>query len=347
MRCLLIAPMYFRAMQEFTASHPIELIEALMTHVGYATRTRARNAMKRGEVLVNGKVVSRGSDILEPGAQVSILSKEETTQRERTGGTAPKSPSSQANSALLRAPFPVVYEDDNVFIYEKPAGWVCASANPKVKTTYSAVKGYLEAKSAERVDVHFVNKLPREASGLLVVAKSLEWRKHLQEEWNSFAQGLYVLVQGHLPADDDLFLRPENGEPYALPYRTMRATNQHTLLKFKAGYEVIGDLLPALRKQDCMLIGVGKTAPDPIKRGGIHLFALALKGPNNEVINVKTRVPNEFLKLVRGGSSPKPGPRPEPRASERTSRKPGSRPAPRDSQQAPRIPGPPRGKKKR
>ena len=296
-------------MQQFTASHPVELIEALMTHVGYATRTRARNALKRGEILVNGEVVSRGSDILEPGAEVSVLSQEEMAKRERTGGVSPKRREAAKSPALLRAPFPVVYEDDNIFIYEKPAGWVCASPNPKVKTTYTAVKAYLESKSQERVDVHFVNKLPREASGLLVVAKSMEWRQHLQTNWASFAKGLYVMVQGHLPADDDLYLRPENAEPYALEYRTMRATNLYTLLKFKAGYEVIKDMLPALRKEDCLLIGVGKPAPDPIKRGGIHLFALALTGPQGEVINVKTRVPNEFLKLVRGGSSPKPAPR--------------------------------------
>ena len=211
----------------------------------------------------------------------------------------------------------MVYEDDNVFVYEKPAGWVCASPNPKVKTTYSAVKAYLESKAEERIDVHFVNKLPREASGLLVVTKSMEWRQHLQTHWNSFAKGMYVMVQGHLPADDELFLRPENADPYALPYRTMRATNMHTLLKFKAGYDCIKDMLPALRREDCLLIGVGKAAPDPIKRGGIHLFALALQGPEGETINVKTRVPNEFLKLVRGGSSPKPAPRGERRTSER------------------------------
>lgn len=318
-------------MQQFTASHPVELIEALMTHVGYATRTRARNALKRGEVLVNGQVVSRGSDILEPGAEVSILSNEEVAKRERTGGTtAPKKTASQP-TALLRAPFPVVYEDDHLFIYEKPAGWVCASANPKVKTTYTAVKAYLEAKSKERIDVHFVNKLPREASGLLVVAKSMEWRQHLQTHWNDFAKGMYVMIQGHLPADDDLFLRPENGDPYALEYRTMRATNLHTLLKFKAGYEVIKDMLPALRREECLLIGVGKTAPDPIKRGGIHLFALAITGPNNEMINVKTRVPNEFLKLVRGGTSPKPAPRVSvegKRSPGSKERKDGRRPAP-------------------
>ena len=114
------------------------------------------------------------------------------------------------------------------------------------------------------------------------------------------------MLAGHLPADDSLFIRPETGENFQLPYRTMRATEKHTMLKMKAGYEVIKDLLPALRREDCLLVGVGKAAPDPMKRGGIHLFALALQGPNGEMINVKTRVPQAFLKLVKGGTSPKP-----------------------------------------
>ena len=304
-------------MEQFTVEHPVELIEALMTHVGYATRTRARNALKRGEILIDEKPAFKGSDILEPGSQVSVLSKEEVGRRERTGGAVAKGNKgkSAASTAAVKSPFPVVYEDENVFIYEKPAGWVCASPNPKVKSTYSAVKAYLENKTTEHVDLHFVNKLPREGSGLLVVAKSKEWRQHLQDNWASYAKGLYVMVQGHLPADDALFLRPENGDPYELEYRTMRATESHTLLKFKSGYDVIKDMLPALRREDCLLIGVGRSAPDPIKRGGIHLFAIAIQGPNGEMINVKTRVPNEFLKLVRGGSSPKPAPRKDRRDS--------------------------------
>ena len=141
-------------MQQFTVSHPVEVIEALMNHVGYATRTRARNALKRGEILVNGQTMSRGSDILEPGAQVSVLTKEDLAKQHRTGGAAKPDSRKGTGSAVLRAPFPVVYEDDKVFVYEKPAGWVCASPNPKVKTTYSAVKSYLEGKTEERIDVH-------------------------------------------------------------------------------------------------------------------------------------------------------------------------------------------------
>ncbi|MDA0946571.1 MAG: hypothetical protein O2791_05910 [Bacteroidetes bacterium] len=298
-------------MEQFKVSHPVELIEALMENVGFATRTRARNALKRGQILVNGSNVIKGSDILEPGSVVQVLSMEESNQVDKSGGAskANGAKTSKGVNKHVKAPFPVVYEDSHVFIYEKPAGWVCASANPKVKTTYSAVKSYLEAQTAEHVDLHFVNKLPREASGLLVVAKSLAWRQHLQSHWSSFDKGLYLMIEGHLPADDSLRIRPEQGDSYELDYRTMRATEGHTLLKLKAGDDVVKDILPALRREDCMLVGVGKTAPDPMRRGGVHLFALALVGPEGERINVKTRVPSEFLKLVRGGSSPKALPR--------------------------------------
>ena len=95
---------YFRAMQQFTVTHPVELIEALMSHVGYPTRTKARNALKREEILVNGHVALKGSDILEPGTEVSVLSKEEVAQQKRNGGAAPKNKDRklQASAQLAR-----------------------------------------------------------------------------------------------------------------------------------------------------------------------------------------------------------------------------------------------------
>ena len=157
----------------------------------------------------------------------------------------------------------MVYEDDNVFIYEKPAGWVCASPNPKVKTTYTAVKAYLEAKTEERST--FISSTNCHEKPVVCSWSPSLWHGDniFKRNWNSFAKGMYVMVQGHLAADDELFLRPENSDPYALPYRTMRATNLHTLLKFKAGYEVIKDMLPALRRDDCLLIGVGNQRQTP------------------------------------------------------------------------------------
>ena len=117
-------------MEHFTVKHPVELIEALMSEVGYSTRTRARNALKRGEILVNGKTAFKGSDVLEPDTKVSILSKSDVEKQARTGGTGRK-PKASHTTSVLRAPFPVVYEDENIFVYEKPANWVCASPTPR------------------------------------------------------------------------------------------------------------------------------------------------------------------------------------------------------------------------
>ena len=117
-----------------------------------------------------------------------------------------------------------------------------------------------------------------EASGLLVVAKSQNGVSTFRNT-GEFCQRLVRHGGGAPCRRRRPPVAPRERRPYELEYRTMRATDRFTLLKFKSGYDVIRDMLPALRKQDCLLIGVGKTAPDPIKRGGIHLFALASKVP--------------------------------------------------------------------
>ena len=47
------------------------LLEFLMEHAGYATRTRARTAIKAGAVAVNGNVLRIPSSDLKTGAMVS------------------------------------------------------------------------------------------------------------------------------------------------------------------------------------------------------------------------------------------------------------------------------------
>ena len=67
--------------------------------------------------------------------------------------------------------------------------------------------------------------------------------------------------------------------------------------------------MPALRREGCIIIGKGKSAPDPLNREGLHLFALEVEGMKGEELLVKTRVPREFLNLMKGGDSPKPAKR--------------------------------------
>lgn len=284
-------------MEGFEVKQAGSLVDALVNEGGYSTRTKARKAIKYGAVKVEGEVVKIPSTEVQPGMIV---------KHDRGRKSAPSSAPTSA-SKTGKAPFEIIYEDSNFLAYVKPAGWITASPKPQLATSYSRMKSWLENVSREHRDLHFVNKIEKEVSGICLIAKNKQWREHLQEEWNEFRQGIYVMVEGHLPPDDELLCHEEDGEPVRVAYRTMRATPKHTLLKIDAPLEAFHLVMPALRRADCIVIGKGKSAPDPIKREGVHMFALEVYDQKGKEIMIKTRVPREFLNLVKGGDSPKPG----------------------------------------
>ena len=284
-------------MEGFEVQKVGTLVDALTAQGGYSTRTKARKAIKNGAVKIDGETVKIPSTEVQPGQLVNH-------DRNRNARKKPSVPKSIISGA--KPPFEIVYEDANFLAYVKPSGWITASPKPQLSTTYSRMKAWLEAQSKENNDLHFVNKIEKDLSGICLIAKNKKWREHLQENWNDFRQGIYLLVEGHLPPDDFLACREEDGERVDVAYRTMRATAQHTLLKVDAPIEAVHLIMPSLRREECLIIGKGRNIPDPIDREGIHMFALEVEGLKGEVIMVKTRVPREFLNLMKGGDSPKP-----------------------------------------
>jgi 23S rRNA-/tRNA-specific pseudouridylate synthase len=286
------------------------LLEVCMSQGGFPTNTRARKAIKGGFVTVNGEVNRIPSTALEPGTAVTYNPQAEGAASPRPSvvdfdlGAAPKQPKSTP------PPFEVVYEDDYLLAYIKPAGWVFASPNPKVKTSYTRMKDWMSQARPDCFDVHFVNRIEKESSGICFIAKDLQWRVHLQKHWGTYEQGLYVVVEGHLPADDEIFAFQDvegskKRDRVSFPYRTMRATTTHTMLKFQVGFDDIPALLSGLRRAQCMIIGKGELAPDPIGRSGLHLYQVTVQGPEGELVEAKSRVPREFLNLMKGGKGPR------------------------------------------
>ena len=305
---------YLWSMINMKVSADTTLLEALMQSGGFPTNTRARKAIKGGFVTVNGLVNRIPSTALSVGAEV-VWNPGLPVEPEKKASPRPAfkdfALGGASKTALNKpAPFEVVYEDDALLAYIKPAGWVFASPNPKVKTSYTRMKEWMEEARPECTDVHFVNRIEKESSGICFIAKDLQWRVHLQKHWSNFARGLYVLVEGHLPPDDEVFaFKAEEGkkkkERLAFPYRTMRATASHTLLKFQVGFDHIPELMSGLRRAQCIVIGKGESAPDPLGRSGLHLYQVVVEGPEGQVVEAKTRVPREFLNLMKGGKGPR------------------------------------------
>lgn len=97
----------------------------------------------------------------------------------------------------------VVYEDDSIIVIDKPAGMLTmATETERTRTAYAILRAYLNHKRpAEKLFI--VHRLDREASGLLVFAKTPESKERLQNQFKDHSAGRrYVaVVEGRVRED--------------------------------------------------------------------------------------------------------------------------------------------------
>ncbi len=98
----------------------------------------------------------------------------------------------------------IIFEDDNIVVADKPEGLLTmATDTEKTKTAYALLRAYLNAKRpAEKLFI--VHRLDREASGLLVFAKTITAKEKLQDQFKDHSAGRkYVaLVEGRIEKSD-------------------------------------------------------------------------------------------------------------------------------------------------
>ena len=98
----------------------------------------------------------------------------------------------------------IVFEDESVVVIDKPAGLLTmATETERMKTAYAALRAYLNNKKPPE-KLFIVHRLDREASGLLVFAKTVEAKERLQDQFKDHSAGRrYVaVVEGRVKADD-------------------------------------------------------------------------------------------------------------------------------------------------
>ncbi|MCP5525915.1 MAG: RluA family pseudouridine synthase [Verrucomicrobiales bacterium] len=76
--------------------------------------------------------------------------------------------------------FPIVHEDDDLLVINKPAGLVC---HPTKGDERSSLAGRVRLYLGAEAPVRLVNRLDRETSGLVVVARTLEAARELGRRW--------------------------------------------------------------------------------------------------------------------------------------------------------------------
>jgi RluA family pseudouridine synthase len=107
----------------------------------------------------------------------------------------------------------LIYEDDDLIVVDKPAGLLTiATDTERSRTLYSALRAYAnQKKPAEKIFI--VHRLDREASGLLVFAKSVEMKERLQSQFRDHSAGrAYIAVAEGQVAPDNFTIRSHLAE---------------------------------------------------------------------------------------------------------------------------------------
>ncbi len=143
-------------------------------------------------------------------------------------------------------PLDIVHEDEALLVIDKPAGLVVhpGAGNPQDTLMNALLHHAPELAALPRAGI--VHRLDKDTSGLLVVARSLQARKHLEEQIaaRTFEREYHALVNGMMTSggtiDAPIGRHPhqrtrmavrEGGRAAVSHYRVMERLRVHTLVK--------------------------------------------------------------------------------------------------------------------
>jgi len=278
------------------------LLEILQELYPQSPRTRIKKILQHDNVMCNGKIVTLHSFRLRPGDVVEV-----------------KGSSVSPNSA--RVPFPVLYEDHDVIVVEKPVG-ISTSSIDNSADVYHTLSQYLKDQSKGRIKVYVVHRLDKEVSGVLLFAKSEEAMNIIKDHWKETKKLYYALVEGRPESPEGTIeswlVEGENYKVYSTRtqsekakfaithYRTIKQLNRNTLLEVNIETGRKNQIRVHMADLGCPIVGDRKygASSDFVRRVRLHAFYLSFPHPfSKEIITVESLLPNGFLVLKDGNEN--------------------------------------------
>ena len=228
-------------------------------------------------------------------------------------------------------PIPVVYEDSDIAVIDKPAGWVVhpGAGNPSGTLANALLHRFPQVTGLPRAGI--VHRLDKDTSGLLVVAlteaarteliRALEARE-IKREYLAVVNGCPITGGtvdapiGRHPKNRLKMAVTERGRPALTDYRVKERfrghghlavslqtgrTHQIRVHMLHVGFPLVGDPLYGGRlqlppKPDARLI----TALEQFSRQALHARALALHHPvTREALGWESPVPADLTELLK------------------------------------------------
>lgn len=211
----------------------------------------------------------------------------------------------------------ILFEDEAVIVADKPAGLLTiATERERERTLYAWLYEHVKRKRPPQ-KIFVVHRLDREASGLLVFAKSPEAKEYLQRQFKNRTAGrVYkAVVDGRVEEDTKIIESclaenrahrsystsdPGIGKPAITRFRVLKRARRRTLLEVELGSGRKHQIRVHLAELGHPITGdkVYGSSASPLGRLALHAERLVFRHPvTGERKQFESPCPREFLSL--------------------------------------------------
>lgn len=273
-----------------------------ITREYFGFSARLRNRIKREKLTMKNGAYTEGWHKVMEGDVISITL-----------------PDEHSNFPPEEIPVDIVYEDDDLMVVNKQPGIVVhPTKGHPAGTIANALSHYME-ETGNIFKIRFVNRLDRDTSGLLLVAKNAYCQNHITDQMRKdlIHKKYIAIVKGDIESESgtiDLPIgRPDpedirrgviaNGAPSVTHYKVVQHLKGHTLVELlletgrthqirvhmsHIGHPVAGDTLYG--EEDMELIG----------RQALHAAGLSLIHPiTKEPVTFEAPLPDDMQTALR------------------------------------------------
>ena len=287
----------YKNIKEYKVKMECELLEFLLETFSNQSRNSVKSLLSSHRVSVDGAPTSQFNFKLYPEDTVII-------------SNAPIRRKTRSN-------LPIIYEDDDIIVINKPSGLLSiASDNEKSSTAYRMLSDYVQQKDKHN-RIFVVHRLDEDTSGVLMVAKNVKIQQALQNNWNDIVKkrGYYAIVEGEMEKKNDTIKSYLKKNSQNLMYSSKKAGDgqlaitHYKVIKSNKDYSLLDVNIDTGRKNQIRvhlgeighhIIGDDKYGEpaNPIKRLGLHAYELDLIHPfTGKLMKFTSPMPKVFDEL--------------------------------------------------
>ena len=283
--------------KEFLVKESCELLPFLLEKLPSLSRNNVKRLLANHQIAVDGAPISQFNFMLAEEDTV-IVSKNRI-------------------SAKKRENLPIIYEDEEFIVIDKPSGLLSvASDKIKGRTAYRMLMDYVQQKDKHN-RIYVVHRLDEDTSGVMMVAKNSIIRDLMQKNWSSIvtSRGYYAVVEGVMEKKEDTlhhFLAENNlnlmyvtpnkkaGKECITRYEVVSQNKDYSLLDVHISSGRKNQIRVQLGHIGHYVVGDDKYGEptDPLRRLGLHAYELTFIHPiRKKEYKFISMMPNEFKNM--------------------------------------------------